>query len=400
MKTLLLSWLFLGLGVLLCELFNQGRGLWRLYRRPAPRPDRTAADLVQVLVSARNEVQTLPAFFQAMAAQDWPRDQLRLILVDDASTDDTATVIHNALVQWPGSLMLRGQGRGKIRALAQAVAAAEDGPLLFTDADCRPNPGWVRAHMELLTDATVPVDVSCGHVRVLGPGWAGALESVSSFLSSLQVLSGVGRQNPAFARGGNWAMQRKALQRAGGYAGLEGFGSGDDVHLTRRLVHSGARFGYAGNSSAHVLTTMPTDSAARRQQLRRRYGKIPVLEQAERVRQLLLGVGFSGMLGITPLAIGALPLFGNAPLGLLLLKCWLGALGLVVLTLVPVVEIGIRLLDEGQQRLRLMLLLPVQPLQTVLYGIWGSLGGYSWKGHRTQAGKPKPHGTVKEAKSE
>ena len=400
MKTFLLSWLFLALGILLHELFSQWRGLWRLYRHPAGSQANPDFAQAQILVSARNEALTLPAFFEAMAAQEWPREKLRLILVDDASSDDTRTVIQRELEHWPGSLLLQGQGRGKIHALAQAAAAADDGPLLFTDADCRPCSGWVRAHMQMLRDPVQAVDVSCGHVRVEGKGWAGSLEAVSSFLSSLQVLSGVGRQNPGFARGGNWAMQRSALQRAGGYAGLEGFGSGDDVHLTRRLVHSGARFGYTGQSASHVRTAMPENPAARRQQLRRRYGKIPVLEQRERLRQVLLGIAFSGFLGVVPIALLVLLILGQSPLLPLLTQSWLGALALLLLALVPVVELAIRLLDEGGNRWRLLLLLPVQPLQTVLYGLWGSLGGYSWKGHHSRANNPTHHRTAEDGKSE
>src|SRR5262249_50267466 len=45
--------------------------------------------LVELLIPCRNEAASLPALFAALEALDYPRERLRLTLVDDASTDSS-----------------------------------------------------------------------------------------------------------------------------------------------------------------------------------------------------------------------------------------------------------------------------------------------------------------------
>ena len=46
--------------------------------------------LVSIIVPVHDGARTLPATLQAIAASDLPREMWELIVVDDASTDDTA----------------------------------------------------------------------------------------------------------------------------------------------------------------------------------------------------------------------------------------------------------------------------------------------------------------------
>src|SRR5258708_3855644 len=60
----------------------------------APDPDPLPSDWpkVELLVPCRNEAASLPGLLPALAALDYPQEALRVTIVDDASTDETAAL--------------------------------------------------------------------------------------------------------------------------------------------------------------------------------------------------------------------------------------------------------------------------------------------------------------------
>jgi glycosyltransferase involved in cell wall biosynthesis len=112
---------------------------------------------ISVIVPARDAAATLGETLVALAGQDVGRPY-EVIVVDDGSTDRTAEIARGA--------------SGKVRVVSQAaagpgpardrgVAEARGTVLAFTDADCIPEPGWLRAGTAALEDA----DLVQGAVR-------------------------------------------------------------------------------------------------------------------------------------------------------------------------------------------------------------------------------------------
>ncbi|MBO0820806.1 MAG: glycosyltransferase, partial [Nocardiopsaceae bacterium] len=130
--------------------------------RPAAEPVAGAWPDVVAVVPARNEADVLPETLPKLLAQKYP-GRFRVILVDDRSDDGTGKVAAGLgekavpgekarLGDRPGAglTVLPGQPRpdgwaGKVWAMSQGLAAAEDGDyLLFTDADIAWTPGALR----------------------------------------------------------------------------------------------------------------------------------------------------------------------------------------------------------------------------------------------------------------
>src|SRR5262249_32835402 len=92
---------------------------------------------VTVVVPARDEAEILPLTLPTLVDQDYP-GQMRVVLVDDNSTDGTADLVAS---RWPGVTVVRPPEpppgwTGKPWALAAGVEEAGDVDyLLFSDAD-------------------------------------------------------------------------------------------------------------------------------------------------------------------------------------------------------------------------------------------------------------------------
>ncbi len=105
-----------------------------------------------VIIPVRNGEKTLASCLSGLRRQGL---SLQVIVVDDGSTDKTATIAKSfgALVVNTGAGESSGLGAGIARNMGLQVASCES--VLFTDADCIPCPGWAKALLAALNQAGV-----------------------------------------------------------------------------------------------------------------------------------------------------------------------------------------------------------------------------------------------------
>ena len=105
---------------------------------------------IAVVVTTYNRPDALAAVLQAYGAQS-DRD-FELLVADDGSSDDTASVIERYRQRLPFALTHLWQEDRGFRAAAirnQAAARTSAEYLVFTDGDCVPPPSFVRRHRML-----------------------------------------------------------------------------------------------------------------------------------------------------------------------------------------------------------------------------------------------------------
>lgn len=108
---------------------------------------------VTVVVAAYNEAERIGARVRDVLAQDYPRDKLRVIVVDDGSDDGTARA---AEATGPSVRVIAlPHNGGKAAALAAAIAASRTEIIAFADARQRFAPNALRKLMEPFADADV-----------------------------------------------------------------------------------------------------------------------------------------------------------------------------------------------------------------------------------------------------
>lgn len=117
---------------------------------------------VAIIVPAWNEGAVIGASIDRLMKLDYPRESLRIYVVDDASTDDTPDVVRDRAEQYPGNVyLLRREhgGQGKAHTLNHGIAKVlEDDwmeALLIMDADVIYTPESLRRMTRHLADPDV-----------------------------------------------------------------------------------------------------------------------------------------------------------------------------------------------------------------------------------------------------
>jgi hopene-associated glycosyltransferase HpnB len=242
---------FLALAVWLYLFFVHGK-FWQSGPELPPAIPPECPD-VDIIIPARDEAETIAPVITSLLAQDYP-GKFRVFLVDDDSTDGTATVAGNAAgALLPNLRIVTGANKpagwsGKLWALQQGVEASAAPVLLFADADITHDPRHLAA---LVTRLLAPrVDMVSEMVR-LNCETLPEHALVPAFVYFFQMLYPFAKVNDPFsaaaaAAGGTVLIRRDALARIGG---IEKIKSAliDDVALAREIKKFGPIYlGHSG----------------------------------------------------------------------------------------------------------------------------------------------------------
>jgi hopene-associated glycosyltransferase HpnB len=220
---------------------------------PAETPD------VDVIIPARDEAETIGRVVVSLLAQEYA-GKLRIILVDDGSSDGTAEIARAAAsaaaaarVDGSNLQVISGQPKptgwsGKLWAVSQGVARTEAPVLLLADADIVHHPRHLATLVARLNEPRV--DMVSEMVRLNCSSLA-ERSLVPAFVYFFQMLYPFARVNDprstlAAAAGGTVLIRREALDRIGGIASIKG-ALIDDVTLAKSVKRGGAIYlGHSG----------------------------------------------------------------------------------------------------------------------------------------------------------
>ena len=203
----------------------------------------TMAPPVAIVVPARDEADVIARSIASLLAQDYP-GPLRVVLVDDASTDATAAIARalpgaERLTIIAGTPRPRGWA-GKLWAVQQGVAATTEPLLLLTDADIEHAPGHLSA---LVAQAQATGVDMVSEMVALSCRSLAERAFVPAFVYLFQLLYPFARVNDplcatAAAAGGTVLIRARALARIGGIAAIQG-ALIDDCTLAARVKRGG-----------------------------------------------------------------------------------------------------------------------------------------------------------------
>ena len=103
---------------------------------------------VSVIVSCFNGADVLPITIPSLLNQDYPEDLTEMILVDDASTDETPSLLDNP--EWLDrfTIIQHPENRGRTATRNSGIDAATGDLLILMDCDIEVKPTFISQHVE------------------------------------------------------------------------------------------------------------------------------------------------------------------------------------------------------------------------------------------------------------
>jgi chlorobactene glucosyltransferase len=238
------SWFWFALVVTaIVRALNQRGAIVRL----SEDADADESQKVAVIVPARNESVNIATCLISLLEQDYPTDCLRIVVVDDESTDDTAEIVsvlaaRHAQLIFAHAPKLPPGWKGKVHAccFATKLVPPDVKWLCFIDADMRAQPALIKSAMAA---------ASAGDIDLLSLAPRHELHTFAErlmipcglyLLSFSQDLNHVQARetDDAVATGQFMLLRRKAYDDVGGHAAVHD-AICEDVALARLLKRRG-----------------------------------------------------------------------------------------------------------------------------------------------------------------
>lgn len=331
---------------------------------------------VTVIIPARNEEHQIGNLLEDLGAQEYPAELLTVVVMDDHSTDGTATICEEKMAERPGWKVLaveRPLGSAyKKAAISQGIQSSEGSIIVTTDADCRAGSRWIRTLVDGFDSQTGLVS---GPVCMWDNGsWFEQFQALE-FCGLIAIGAGsMQRGAPNMCNGANLAYRREVFEQVKGFEGIDHIASGDDELLMHK-IHSMTPYSVRFQKHREaIVRTAPCSSFSQFVHQRIRWVSKST-HYKNRSITLTMSIIYLAVLGIP--VTGALVLAG-------MWSAW-GWWALMGLKLIPEFLILHASCHFFNRKQLLYWFLPEQMVH-VPYILWagmaGNIGKYQWKGRQ------------------
>lgn len=186
---------------------------------------------VSVIVPVRNGAPYLSRCVTALLAQDLPRDQFEIVLVDNNSTDRSRAVARS----FDGVRVLDEPKVGAYAARNRGIAEARGDLVVFTDADCVPESSWLLHHARAMSDPGVEAVLGSRHPARRSP--ALRLMTLYEETKAAAIFAGDDR-DLYYGYTNNMSVRRQTLMELGGFH--EVMRGADSVFIRQLIDRRGA----------------------------------------------------------------------------------------------------------------------------------------------------------------
>jgi poly-beta-1,6-N-acetyl-D-glucosamine synthase len=331
---------------------------------------------ISVIIPARNEENNISGLLSALQLQQYPKELIQIIVVDDNSDDNTATIVQSfaniTLIQ----LKEKGINSYKKKAIEKGIAAASGQLIVCTDADCLPPPNWLQTIVAFKEECNAVFIAAPVNLSPVPPseGLGGLLYIFQALdFMILQGITGAGvyKKKLTMCNGANLAYEKHAFENVNGFEGIDTIASGDDMLLMYKIWKQnpdGVR--YLKSKEAIVNTqAAPTWVAFINQRIR--WASKASKYEDKRIFWVLLLVY----------------LFNLSFLVMIVMGYWWQALLLIAtktLIELPFVISVARFFNQQQLLKYFLFFQPLHILYTIISGLFGQFGKYEWKGRKVR----------------
>ena len=187
---------------------------------------------VSVIVPVYNDQQRIEILLQALLAQDYPREKVEILIVDNNSTDHTSKIIQ----RYPVLFLQEKEFQSSYAARNRGIQQASHNIIAFTDSDCRPDSCWLAEGVNELR--LQQADLAAGLVRFTYTGETAA--EIYDSIHHLQNRQDIEKHHSAPTA--NLFVLKKVIDKIGLFPIVE---SGGDLIWTLEAHRNGFRLVFA-----------------------------------------------------------------------------------------------------------------------------------------------------------
>ncbi len=212
---------------------------------------------ISIIVAARNESKNIASLINSLKKLNYPNNDFEVILVDDHSSDGTFEKAKQSLIGTNNFAIYQNENdssQAKKGALAFGVSKAKFPYLMITDADCKPEAGWLKSFSEKFlqgfdfVSGVAPFNTNKSLINNLA-----VFENLRASLLTFS-LANLGYPYSAASR--SFGFSKKAFEEVQGYKNTIETLSGDDDLLLREAVKNNLRVGLVTDKNAFVFSTV------------------------------------------------------------------------------------------------------------------------------------------------
>jgi len=330
---------------------------------------------VSVIIAARNEQRNIGNTLDCIVKQNYPKELLEIIVVDDHSTDLTGSIVKSYADKGVRLITLNEGNKlnsYKKFAINKAIHAASGEVIITTDADCIMGEDWLISVIQYME--------SHNKIMVSSPVCYHHEKSYFERLQTLEFLyliglgaAGIGQQNPTTCNGANLAYRKSLFFEMGGFNGIDDLASGDDELFLHKVAEKYAdRIGFCKSKLAIVYTDAKENLKSFLNQ-RKRWASKSTKYKDKKV--VFLGVCIWLYNVMLVLSLGRLLIGYTQDIQLILLSFILKFL-VELFFLYPIVGFA----NRKELLWNLPIVTLIHSLYLVYIGIVGNVGKYDWKG--------------------
>lgn len=194
---------------------------------------------VSVIIPVRNEESTIAHCLHALSLQNFPKELLEIIVVDDNSTDSTVEQLQHLSKKHAFKIIQLKEDNFttafKKKAITTAIKQASGELIITTDADCSMGEKWLSEivrYYEVHKPKMIVAPVSFHNEKTIFEKF-----QTLEFLTLIGITAAAIRNNkPIMCNGANLAYQRKVFFNVGGFNFVNHIASGDDVFLMLKIA--------------------------------------------------------------------------------------------------------------------------------------------------------------------
>lgn len=218
-----------------------------------------------VIVPFRNEEAHLTNLLKSLAKVDYPQNSWEIILVNDASTDNSLKVINKCISRYTLTNIdvidnVRTSASPKKDALQTAIHTSKHQWIVTTDADCTVPVNWLNTLDAIIQQqAPLIVIMPVAIATTVKRSFLTAYEQLD-FLSLMGATAGSFYMGlPFLCNGANLAYDKEAFTAVQGFANNNHIASGDDHFLLEKFQEKFKnRISYLRSPDA-IVTTQPQE---------------------------------------------------------------------------------------------------------------------------------------------